>query len=111
QDEVVVCLAGVRDHAVAVQAVGGCFGRGPGTDHAETVGIVDVEQRSVVTADPRERRQVGDIAGHAVDPVHAHQLGTAGGGGAQQLGEVVGLVGVERRNGGAETPGVHAAVV
>ena len=42
-------------------------------DHAEAVSVVHVQQRAVFAGDRREGGQVGRVAGHAVDPVHAHQ--------------------------------------
>ena len=43
----------------------------PLADHAEPVGVVDVEERAVLAGDPGERAQVGGVAGDAVHAVHA----------------------------------------
>jgi Lrp/AsnC ligand binding domain len=68
---VVVALAEVADHAVAAAAVGARLVAGALPDDAEAVGavgVVQVQQRVVRAHQGRERRQVGWVAGHAVDP-------------------------------------------
>ncbi len=74
QDDVVVGLALMADDAVAAQAplaelVGGAL-----ADHAEPVGVVDVQERVVLAGDARELLDVGGVPGHrvhAVDRDHA----------------------------------------
>src|SRR5206468_1113885 len=80
-------------------------------DHAEAVGVVDVEQRVVLAGDGGEGGQVGHVAGHAVDAVHAHQAGGAGGHLGQSPVEVTGVVGGEPAHGRALTGGDGGPVV
>jgi hypothetical protein len=84
---------------------------GPLADDAEAVRVVHVEQRAELAADRGERGDVGRVAGHAVHAVHGDHLGHPAGDRAQQLAQVLVVVGAEPLDGGAEAAGVHAAVV
>jgi hypothetical protein len=74
------------------------------------VGVVDVEQRTVLAGDGGEGADVRRVAGHAVDAVHADQAGAVALG-AQQLVEVVGVLEAEALDGGAARTRDLAAVV
>ena len=74
------------------------------------MGVVDVQQRAVTAGDLGERLQVGGVAGHAVDAVHAHEP-RAVGLGAQQLVEVVRILEAEAPDRGAARARHLAAVV
>ena len=54
------------------------------------MGIVDIEQGVVLAADPGVLGQVGHVAGHGVDPVHAEEPGGGGRQRAQGLFEGAG---------------------
>ena len=73
EDDPVVRLAAVADDAVSAHAVRARLVRPTLADHAEPVGVVDVEQSVVVASETRELAQIGSVAGHAVDAVHADQ--------------------------------------
>ena len=79
-------------------------------DHAEAVSVVDVEQRAVAARDLGERAQVGRVAGHAVDAVHAHQP-RAVAPAPRDLVEMVGVFEAEAADRGAARAGDLAAVV
>jgi hypothetical protein len=73
------------------------------------MGVVDVQQGVVGLGQGEEGRQVGRVAGHQVDPVHADQargLGVPAQQPLQGLGVVVGVA----DHGGAVGPGGHATV-
>ena len=94
EHDVVVALVAVAHHAVAAAAVDrGLVGTAL-ADDAEAVGVVDVEQGAVLAGDGREGADVGRVAGHAVDAVHADQAGAVALG-AQQLVEMVGILEAE----------------
>ena len=82
----------------------------PLADHAEPVGVVDVEERAVLAGDPGERAQVGRVAGDAVHAVHADDARVREVV-AKQAVEVVGILERESLHGGAAGPGDLAAVV
>ena len=73
EHQVVVGLAEVAHDAVAARAVRAGLVRRAFADHAEAVRVVHVQQRAVTARDLGERDQVGGVAGHAVDAVHAHE--------------------------------------
>jgi len=106
---VLVGLAEVADHAVAAAAVRVRLLAAALPDHAEAVDVVQVQQGVVRARQAGERRQVGRVAGHAVDPVHADQpraLGVAEQQPLKRLGVVVG----EAHQAGVVGAGDHAAV-
>ena len=110
EHDVVVGLVAMADHAVAGRAVVARLVRAALTDHAEAVGVVDVEQRAVLAGDRSERADVRRVAGHAVDAVHAHEpRGVALG--AQQLVEVVRILEAEPLDRRAAGAGDLTAVV
>ncbi len=74
------------------------------------MGVVDVQQRSVAARHLREGAQVGRVAGHAVDPVHAHQAHAVPIGG-EQLVEVPGVLEAKAAHRGATRARHLAAVV
>ena len=110
EHDVVVGLVAVADDAVAARAVVARLVRGALADDAEPVGVVDVQQRAVLAGDGRERADVGRVAGHAVDAVHAHEPRRVALG-AQQLVEVVRVLEAEALDRRAACPGDLAAVV
>ena len=91
EHDVVVALAEVTDDAVAAMSVGRCR-RGRLTDDAEAVGVIDVQERVVLTADAGVGRQVGHVAGHAVHAVDAKEPLLAGRQRTQDLLEMVVVV-------------------
>ena len=110
EHDVVVGLVAVADDAVAARAVHGRLVRAALADDAEAVGVVDVEQGAVLARDRREGADVGRVAGHAVDAVHADEAGRVALG-LEQLVEVVGVLEAEALDGGAAGAGDLAAVV
>jgi hypothetical protein len=72
---VVVRLAEVADDTVTPPSERGGLVLRSLSDDTEAVGVVDVEQSVVLAGEPRECRQIGGVAGHAVDPVHADEAG------------------------------------
>ncbi len=110
QDDPVVALADMADEAVAPAAVGAQFVGSALADDAETVCVVDVEERVVRAGHPGQFRHRRDVAGHAVQPVDAHQPRVAAAG-PQHLLELGGVVVVEALHGRAPGPGHEAAVV
>ena len=80
----------MADDAVAAQApfaqlVGGAF-----ADHAEPVGVVDVQERVVLAGDARELLHVGRVPGHRVHPVDRDHAW----GGLRRLDELLEVLGV-----------------
>ena len=69
----VVRLVAVADDAVPAHAVWARLVRVALADHAEPVGVVDIEHGVVPTREPSEVLQFGRVPGHAVDAVHADQ--------------------------------------
>jgi CheY-like chemotaxis protein len=100
----------VADHAVAAPPVGAGLVRGALADHAEAVGVVDVQQRVVLARQGGELGQPRRVAGHAVDAVHADQPGRAWGLPQQPRQRLRVVVG-EARQAGAVGAGDGAAVV
>ena len=110
QHEVVVALAGVADDAVAAHPVRRGLPEMLLADHAEAVGVVDVEQGAVAARDLGEGGEVRRVARHRVHAVHADEA-RAVGLLAHQLVEVVGVLEAEPAHGGAARLGHLAAVV
>jgi hypothetical protein len=115
QHDVVVGLAEVAHDGVAPLAVRGGLVGISFTEHAEALGVVDIEQRPVFPAGSGERGEVGRVAGHAVHPVDAHDPWRAHRGTAQEAHEAVEVVepeAVDRRSrrGGGHCPVVNGAV-
>ena len=77
--------------AVAAAAVGARLVRRTLADDPETVGIVDVEQRTVAARHCGEGHKVWRVARHAVDAVHAHQARGVAFGGEQRI-EMIGIL-------------------
>ena len=77
--------------AVAAAAVGARLVRRTLADDPETVGIVDVEQRTVAARHCGEGHKVWRVARHAVDAVHAHQARGVALGGEQRI-EMIGIL-------------------
>src|SRR5680860_108480 len=75
QNDVLIALAEMLDDAVAAHAVIAELAGTALPDHPKTMSVVDVEQRAMVAGDGRELAKVGGVAGHAVDSVHADELG------------------------------------
>ena len=88
ENDAVVRLAAVADDAVSAGAVRARLVTRPLADDPEAVGVVHVQDRVVAACDPCELLQIGGVAGHAVDAVHANQACT-GTVLAQELLEVV----------------------
>ena len=75
------------------------------------MGIIDVQEGVVLPADPRVGREIRRVAGHRVDPVHAHQSGHAGRERAQRRLEVPEVVRPHPMDRGASGPRHHAPLV
>ena len=73
EHDVVVLLAGPAHDRVAAAPVGGRVVAVALAGDPEAVGVVHVQQGVVLAGQGGEGRQVGRVAGHRVDPVHAHQ--------------------------------------
>ncbi len=80
------------------------------TDDAETVGIVDVEDRVVRPGDCQQLGQRRCVAGHTVHAVDTHQP-WVGGARPQQLIQLAGILGIEVPQGATSCPRYGAAVV
>ena len=106
----VVRLVAVADDAVPADAVGARLVGRALADDPESVSVVDVEDRVVATGDSGELAQIRRVAGHAVDPVHAHQP-RAGAVLAQELLEVVRILEAESLHRRPAGRGELAAVV
>src|SRR5437868_9736302 len=72
EDDVVIGLVEVLDHPVAPRPVRTLLVGCALADDAETVGVVDVEQRAMRAGELRQGRDVGCVASHAVDAVDAN---------------------------------------
>ena len=71
--DVVVGLAEIANNAVSTSAVRGRLLRRSLADDAESVRVVDVEDRLVVAGERRVCAEIGGVPGHAVHPVDADQ--------------------------------------
>ena len=91
EHHVLVGLAGVPDDAVAAHAVRARLVGRALPDHAEAVGVVDIEQRAVPARDRGERDQVRRVAGHAVHAIHADKASRVALGREQRV-QVVGVL-------------------
>ncbi len=100
----------MADEAVAATAVQAELTGPPLTDDAETVRVVDVEERVVRAGHLGQFCHGRDVAGHAVQPVDAHQPRVSPAG-PQHLLELGGVVVVEALHGRAPGPGHDAAVM
>ena len=111
QDHVVVRHVLVAQEAVPGDAVVAELIRGAFADHAEPVGIVQVQEGVVLVREAGECRGIRRVAGHRVDTVHRDQARLSRVGGGQQLFEMRGVVVPEPDHVRAVTRGDHGPVV
>ena len=111
QHGVVIGHVEVAEDAVALGPVVVGLVRRTFADHAEPVGIIDVEQGVVLLGQARELGELRRVAGHRVDAVHRDQARERGIAGTQQLLEVFEVVVAEPANGGAVAGRDHGPVV
>jgi len=111
EDDVVVGLPGMPDDAVPALSVRAALTRGVFADDAEPVGVVNVDQGVTFPGEGRECREIGDVAGHAVDPVHADHLGDGRWGVIEEPGQCLDVVGGVATHYGSVGSGDRAPVV
>src|SRR5437016_14412856 len=105
-----MALSEVPNDAVPARAIRAALIWCTLTDDTESVRVVDIEQDIVLARESRKGGQVRQVAGHAVDPVHADDPG-ASPVGAEQLLELIEGAVVEARQRGASGPAAQASVL